>query len=102
MSDLERAFQEIVDTAVDTAIQKYSEKIEKAAREREKHLRVSDIANQLQVGKQTVFNWMYSGRLAYEKFGPQEFRINPSDLNEFLQKHYYPVRIKDKKLVKIK
>lgn len=102
MSEFEKAFQEMVDTAVDTAIRKYAGRIHKEAREQEKHLRPSDIAKQLQVGKQTVFNWMYNGLLAYHKLGPQEFRITPLDFNDFLKNHYHPKRKSIKMLVKIK
>ena len=101
MGNFEEAFREMVDAAIDTAIHKYSAKIEKVAHEREKHLRPSDIAKQLQVGRQTVFNWMNSGRLPYEKFGPQEFRIRPEDYQDFLDSNYFKKSVKGR-LVKVK
>lgn len=102
LSGFETDFQMMVDQAIEKALQKYSERIDKVSREREKYLKPSDIAKQLQVGKQTVFNWMYNGLLAYYKLGPQEFRITPLDFNDFLKNHYHPKRKSTKMLVKIK
>jgi excisionase family DNA binding protein len=50
---------------------------------------VEDVAEQLQVDKQTVRRWIKEGRLAAVKPG-LEWRIRQSDLDEFLEARSYP------------
>jgi excisionase family DNA binding protein len=55
----------------------------------ERLLSLEDVANRLQVSDQSVRRWIKAGKLAAYKPG-LEWRIRPSDLENFLQAHSYP------------
>ena len=55
----------------------------------EQLLSLEDVAGRLQVSDQTVRRWIKSGKLAAYKPG-LEWRIKPSDLDEFLQSRSFP------------
>jgi len=44
-----------------------------------------EVADILKVSKQTIYNYVWAGRLRATKFG-KEYRIYGDDLREFLQK----------------
>jgi excisionase family DNA binding protein len=52
-------------------------------------LSLEDVADRLQVSDQSVRRWIKAGKLAAYKPG-LEWRIKPSDLEEFLQNHSSP------------
>ena len=52
-------------------------------------LSLEDVANRLQVSDQSVRRWIKAGKLAAYKPG-LEWRIRPTDLENFLQAHSYP------------
>src|SRR5215212_1012982 len=55
----------------------------------EQLLSLEDVASRLQVSDQTVRRWIKSGKLAAYKPGLQ-WRIKPSDLEDFLQARSFP------------
>jgi excisionase family DNA binding protein len=55
----------------------------------ERLLSLEDVADRLQVSDQSVRRWIKAGKLAAYKPG-LEWRIRPSDLEEFLQAHSSP------------
>src|SRR5215207_7939860 len=55
----------------------------------ERLLSLEDVADRLQVSDQSVRRWIKAGKLAAYKPG-LEWRISPSDLEDFLQTHSSP------------
>jgi excisionase family DNA binding protein len=55
----------------------------------ERLLSLEDVADRLQVSNQSVRRWIKAGKLAAYKPG-LEWRIRPSDLEEFLETHSFP------------
>jgi excisionase family DNA binding protein len=55
----------------------------------ERLLSLEDVANRLQVSDQSVRRWIKAGKLTAYKPG-LEWRIRPSDLEDFLQARSYP------------
>lgn len=65
---IEIAFEKLIDGAVDRAVRKHADRIEKLCRERDHYLTPSDIAKILQVSKPTVLKWLNSGSMECQKF----------------------------------
>ena len=61
MSDITSAFQEMIDTAVDKALQKHIDEIN----HKTSLLRVSQVAEKYHVSDQTVHNWISQGLPVY-------------------------------------
>ena len=47
-------------------------------------MKVSEVAEQLNVSMRTVTRWIEEGKLPAFKFG-KDYRINPDDLNKFIE-----------------
>jgi len=62
MSDIISAFQDMIDTAVDKALQKHIDEIN----HKTSLLRVSQIAKKYHVSDQTVHNWISQGLRVYQ------------------------------------
>jgi len=89
MSELEKALQKFIDLAVNKAIETYIERLEQQVRAWEKYLKPSEVAKQLQISNQRVYDWIHSGRLPYYNLGARGYKISSSDLKLFLNQYYH-------------
>lgn len=46
----------------------------------------AEVAEQLGISRNTVYDWIREGRLPAHKYGPRTIRINADDLTAFTQR----------------
>lgn len=78
MIDMEKTFQQMIDEAVERALDKYGEKIERLIQERDRLLTVSDISRLTGFSTMAVRNWINREEDPLPAFRVEkEYRVKP-------------------------
>ena len=102
MSDFEKSFQKMIDSAISKAIIKYGQKIEKIALDRKKLYSVPELAKYSGFSETTIRNWINRNYVPLPAFQiEKEYRVYLPVFLEWLEQYKVENNIRTKEYAKI-